>query len=80
MAQSKEPTLHTCPCMGRHGQAIAFDTEDRAVTSRRKHSCLSFRPSEPGLPGEGEPESSNHSRSCLHSSRGLLGPGSREPG
>jgi hypothetical protein len=31
-------------------------------------------------PGEREPESSNQSGSYIHAGRGLLGPGSREPG
>ena len=49
------------------------------VTRQTILACHSGRASR-AWPGEGEPESSNQSGSCIHAGRGLLGPYSREPG
>src|ERR1700726_4345798 len=47
------------------------------VTRQTILACHSGRTSRV-WPGEGEPEPSDQSGSCIHAGRGLLGPGSRE--
>jgi hypothetical protein len=60
------------------GGPIAFGSDDR-LRVMAQHPCLSFRPT-PGLtPGESR-NPVIQSGSCIHAGRGLLGPGSREPG
>jgi hypothetical protein len=56
-----------------------------APRDRPAMSCCNIRPCHSGQasrasPGEREPESSKQNGSCIHVGRGLLGPGSREPG
>jgi hypothetical protein len=62
------------------GRAIAFGSDDR-LRVMAQHPLPVIPAERAGLsPGEREPESSNQSGSCIHAGRGLLGPGSREPG
>ena len=71
---------------GRQGFDVCRDGDPilgRELRSTANHlghgRCLSFRPSKPAL-RPAPRESSNQSGSCIHAGRGLLGPGSREPG
>ncbi len=60
--------------------SFAFGSDDRtAVPSHNIPACHSGRASR-ALPGERELESSNQSGTCIHAGRGLLGPGSHDPG